>query len=356
MPNISPHQCLIWRRLSFLAAFILAAWSALGQYDPDWANHFRIGAMVGFNIKADFKLAGNLPINHPAGVYDDGYVHPPPPGTVDDTTSDWGYNYGSQFSGQALLMHSTTSFSPSSSTSASKNAPPLPGFDLAYGGNLWYWHRARIGWDFGFGLLPISLSANESAAGNASQSTFSFNTGPDTSVLLTPVHLPGGITQPPILPPGYQGTPNAGPLIHSTPTLVGTMGSPNATFTGSQTLDVMLYTLRLGPSVYWDFNSYLGMSVGVGPALGIVSGDLKYNETITTATAVQNDGKTSGTDLVYGWYANATLLCHLVKHGDIYISGQYMPLGNATISGQGRQGTLTLDGAVYVSAGVNWPF
>ena len=33
-----------------------------------------------------------------------------------------------------------------------------------------------------------------------------------------------------------------------------------------------------------------------------------------------------------------------------------MPLGNATISGQGREGTLKLNGQIYVSAGLNWPF
>ena len=49
----------------------------------------------------------------------------------------------------------------------------------------------------------------------------------------------------------------------------------------------MLYTLRLGPSVYWDLNEYLGLSAGAGPALGIVSGNLKYNETVTTSQSPQ---------------------------------------------------------------------
>lgn len=346
MVRILLHKSAPWRWLFCVAGFVVAACSAQGQYDPDWASHFRIGPMVGFNIKADFKVGGNLPINHLPGVYDDGYVHPPPLGTADDTTSNWGYNNSSQVSGQTLLMHNTTSFSSSSTTSANKSAPPLPGFDLAYGGNLWYWGRARIGWDFGFGLLPIKLSANESAPGNADQSTFSFNTGSDTSVLLV-----NGL-----LPPGYNGTPNAGPLIYSTPTLLGTTTSSNATLTGSQTLDVMLYTFRLGPSVYWDFNRYVGISVGAGPALGLVSGDLKFDEFIQTSTVAENKGQVGGTDLVYGWYANAMVMYHVRKNGDIYLSGQYMPLGTATISGQGHQGRLDLRGAAYISAGFNWPF
>ena len=48
----------------------------------DWTRHFRIGAMVGMNIKANFKTKGtfNISGNNPAKViYDDGYVR------VDDT-------------------------------------------------------------------------------------------------------------------------------------------------------------------------------------------------------------------------------------------------------------------------------
>ena len=346
MVRILLHKSAPWRWLFCMAGCVVAACSAQGQYDPDWASHFRIGPMVGFNIKADFSTVGNIPINHAAGVYDDGYVHPPPPGSADDVTSNWGYNNSTQVSGQTLLMHRTTSFSLYGSAGENKNAPPLPGFDLAYGGNLWYWGRARIGWDFGFGLLPINLSVNESELGNANQSTFSFNTGPDTSVLLA-----NGL-----LPPGYKGTPNPGPGIFSTPTQGNSAANPNATLTGSQSLDVMLYTFRLGPSVYWDFSRYVGMSVGAGPALGLVSGDLKFDEFIQTSTVAENKGQVNGTDLVYGWYANATVMYHVMKNGDIFLSGQYMPMGTATLSGQGRQGRLDLRGAAYISAGFNWPF
>jgi len=326
-----------------VAGLALFAWSARGQYDPDWARHFRIGAMVGLNIKADFKMSGMLQINRAPGVYDDGYVHPSQ--NANGYTANWGYDSPAQVTGNSLMMQETTSLTPTASTTTKADAAPLPGFDLGYGGNLWYWNRVRIGWDFGFGFLPINIAANEptSAAVNGSVFSFGIPSGPDG-----PVVLPTA--------PYHGGSSLVGPQILDTGVLAGLINGTPAKLTGSQTLDVMLYTLRLGPSIYWDFNRYLGMSVGVGPALGIVSGDLKYNETITTATVVQNEGKISKTDLVYGWYANATLLCHLVKHGDIYISGQYMPLGNATISGQGRQGTLKLNGAAYISAGVNWPF
>jgi hypothetical protein len=115
----------------------------------------------------------------------------------------------------------------------------------------------------------------------------------------------------------------------------------------------MLYTVRLGPSLYWDLNEDLGLSAGVGPAVGIVSGSLKYDETIATT---RYTGQVDATDVVYGGYVNATLMYHLEKNGDLYLGVQYMSLGDATISGGGREGRLNLNGQVYITAGINWAF
>ena len=57
-------------------------------------------------------------------------------------------------------MHQATSFSPTSGTSSESSDSAFVGFDMAYGGNLWDWGSAKIGWDFGFGLLPISITDN----------------------------------------------------------------------------------------------------------------------------------------------------------------------------------------------------
>ena len=119
----------------------------------------------------------------------------------------------------------------------------------------------------------------------------------------------------------------------------------------------MLYTLRLGPTFYWDLTEHLSMSLGAGPAVGIVSGDYKYDETITASgVSAHNSGRIGGTDLVYGGYVNATVLCHVVDNGDIYTGVQFMPMSNATISGGGRMGRLNLGGQLYFSVGINWPF
>lgn len=316
------------------------AYSAYAQYDPDWSRHFRVGALVGFNIKADFKMNGSFPVNpnRPAGVFNDGYVRTDQTGNGGGLTTYWGYDQASQLNGRTLTFQDTTSFSTTGNNAVSKDGGPLVGFDLAYGGNLWYWKRFRIGWDFGFGLLPISITANQSFSATVSQTDYNFDTG--------------GIQVPPA--PYRGGASGSGqPSIPAMPYSTNYSTAPGLTVSGSQTLDVTLYTFRLGPSLYWDFNEYLGMSVAAGPALGLVSGDLKYNETIN---GTPSKGRVSGTDLVFGGFVNATLMVHLVKNGDFFLGAQYMPMGNATISGGGREGTLKLGGQVYLSAGINWPF
>jgi len=306
--------------------------------DDDWTRHFRIGAMVGLNISANFSTKGTFNISKPAGVYDDGYVLPDNMGTAFNRTGNYGYKNASQLVGSSLTMQNTTSYTTSGSSQDSGSA--FPGFDMAYGGNLWDWGKARIGWDLGFGLLPISITDNRPMSASVNQTTYIFNTG--------------GIVVPSA--PYYGGFNRQGEsTIYYNPISSSTNTSPE-TITGSRTLDVMLYTVRLGPSVYWDLNEDFGLSAGAGPAVGIVSGSLKYNEIIPTSS-VPNKGQIDATDVVYGGYVNASLMYHVPgENGDLYLGVQYMSLGNATISGGGRQGRLNLGGQVYITAGINWPF
>lgn len=308
--------------------------------DDDWTRHFRIGAMVGFNISANFSTKGTFNINRPAGVYDDGYVRTDSSGNAFGQTGYWGYNNASQLSGSTLTMHNTSSYTTSGNSQDSGSV--FPGFDMAYGGELWDWGRARIGWDFGFGLLPISITDNSPMSASVVQSTYTFNTG---GIVVPGAPYQGGFNR------------NGEPTISVTPTSTTTTNISGGTVTGSRKLDVMLYTFRLGPSLYWDLNRSLGLSVSGGPTLGLVSGNYDYNEIISTGgPGIVNRGQVGGTDVVYGGYVNASLMYHVEENGDIYVGVQYMPLGDATIGGGGREGRLNLGGQIYISAGINWPF
>ncbi|HEX5398454.1 MAG TPA: hypothetical protein VFY06_05335 [Verrucomicrobiae bacterium] len=314
----------------------------------DWTRHFRIGALVGLNLSADFHQNGlfNISGNNAAnGIYDDGYVRPDQNGDP-NYTSYWGYdNRSLQYNAasQTLQMHSATSYSAANSGSADGGA--FPGFELAYGGNLWYWKHARVGWDFGFGLLPVDIKENFNTPAMVTQSTYTFSTA-----TLGSVGFPTASS--------YQGgSSGIGPVLSTAYTNSSSVTS--GTVSGSQELDVMLYTFRLGPSFYWDLTKHVGMSLGAGPAFGIVSGNYKYNESIAVGSVnSHNSGKIGGTDFVYGGYVNGTVMYHVQANGnaDIFVSAQYMPMSDATIGNGSGEGRLKLGGQLYISAGINWPF
>jgi hypothetical protein len=347
-----------------LACFAGFAWAAAAQTtnepgwesyfrlhkvtaDDDWTRHFRVGAAVGLNISASFNEHGlfNLSGNNVAnGIYDDGYVREDQTGNAGGYTSYWGYNNASQYNAaaQTLSMHSTTSYS---TTGGSKDdGSPFLGFDMAYGDNLWYWRHIRIGWELGFDLLPITITDNQPMSAMVSQSIYTFNTG--------------GIVVPSA---PYQGGPGGqGPLLPGTPALSPGQTFSAGTVTGTRKLDVMLYSVKLGPSFYWDWSDHLGMSLGAGPAVGVVSVDYNYDEIVTTASSsAHNVGGFGTTDVVFGGYVSAMLMYHFQDNGrnaDIFVGAQYMPMGDATISDSGREGCLNLGGQAYVCIGMNWPF
>ena len=312
--------------------------------DDDWTRHFRIGSLVGMNIKANFKMTGQFDIsgNNPAaGIYDDGYVHVDNTGDPDGTTTYWGYDSANQISGSTLLMHSASSFS--TTGNASGQDAPYVGFDLAYGDTYWYWAGAKIGWEFGFDLLPIYITDNQPMAATVNRSIYSFDTG--------------GI----VLPNApYSGGPSGGgaPTISDTPNPVIGTDTINGIVTGRRALDVMLYSFRLGPSFYWNLGQYFGFYAGGGPAIGLVSGKLDYDETILLddGTSAHNVGHINATKLTYGGYVNATFVFHATDGGDFYLGAQFMPMQDVSISGAGREGKLNLSGQVYFTAGINWPF
>jgi len=311
----------------------------------DWTRHFHIGAVVGMNISADFSMKGTFDIAGnaaAAGNYSDGYVHPG--NNAFGQTGSWGYNNASQYNPTggsdgmgSLAMHSVTSFT--AGGSSHEDGGPFPGFDMAYGDNLWYWKHARVGWELGFSLLPVTIKNNVSTAATVNQSTYTFDTG---GIVLPQAPYQGGF--------GGQG-----PTISDNPAITQSVSS--GTVAGSQELDVMVYALRLGPSFYWDLDEYLGFAFGAGPAVGLVSGNYKFNETVSAGgISSPNHGEFSSTKLTYGGYVNGTLLYHVINDADFYLSAQYMPMGSTTFNDGGREGKLNLGGQVYISLGISWPF
>ncbi|HEX3857275.1 MAG TPA: hypothetical protein VHY30_08275 [Verrucomicrobiae bacterium] len=316
----------------------------------DWTRHFRIGAMVGMNISANFSEKGTFNIsdkNLANGIYNDGYVRVDSSGNAFGQTSYWGYNNANQYNpagNGTISMHSVTSYTLTGADSSKENGGAFPGFEMAYGDNLWYWKHARVGWELGVDILPISIKNTSSMTATVNQSTYTFDAG---GIVVPTAPYQGGFNR--------QG---GEPTISDNRSQPSETQLQNQTVIGTRTLNVMLYTVRLGPSFYWDLTEDFGMSLGAGPAIGIASERLDYNETITLTdgSISHNKGSINGTDVVFGGYVNGVLTYHVLDNADIYLGAQYMPLGNASLNGGGRQAELKLGGQINVSIGVNWPF
>lgn len=328
----------------------------LTQPDQDekiWPRHFRVGALVGFNFKANFSMNGTFKFsqNSPgtAGIggvdriYDDGYVKVDANGPASTDTWNWGYQNSNQYSNstQRLYFHAADTYTASGNAAVTSDAEV--GFELTYGGHLTRWDKALVGWEFGFGYLPINIEDNRAITGvSATRIAHSF----DASGIVVPDAPYNG---------NYNGP---GGLIGNIAQAEPGDSYNNRTLTGSRTLDVTLYSFRLGPTFHWELHPQVAVAFSGGPALGLLSGELRFNEAVSFpdgSTAV-NIGSHSSTEITYGGYLSAAVMYHAEKNGDFYIGLQYMPMRSATFEGASRSARLDLTGALYISAGINWPF
>jgi len=311
----------------------------------DWTRHFHIGALLGLNIGGSFHMNGNFGVsgNDPSkGIFDNGYVRTDQTGNAGGLTSFWGYNSASQYnaSAQTLTMNAVTGYHATESANADSGLSA--GFDLAYGDNIWYWKHARVGWELGFDLLPVSIHDTKPLSATFSQSTYVFSTGG--------LILPGA--------PYQGGSSGVGPLLPTAFTTNSTSGS-STTATGSRSLDVLVYSIRFGPSFEWDLGSHVGMSLSAGPVFGVVSGEYSFDENIdvgNTGAVAHNHGSFDSVGLQYGGYFNATFMYHVTPSADIFLGAQYTSMNDYSISAPGRSANLDLSGQVYITAGISWPF
>jgi hypothetical protein len=116
--------------------------------------------------------------------------------------------------------------------------------------------------------------------------------------------------------------------------------------------------MRLGPTLYWDLGRRWGVSASAGPAVGLVSGDYRFDETgqLGNGETAHNTGKFGKTDVVFGGYANGLALFRLEKGGDLFAGVQFMSMTGSTFSNGGREAKLNLGSSIAFTFGINWPF
>jgi hypothetical protein len=315
-----------------------------------YEKFFRLGVLAGFNLDAEFSVTPNFNISRSqpgaAGVpgadhfYDDGYVRVDQTGNAQGYTSFWGYNSPDQVIGDTLTLHSSQSFA-AEAGAASNGDGSAAGVEMVYGGLPWRHNDARIGWEFGFGWLPVSIDANHALAGEVSRTVHRFNTG--------------GIIMP--TAPYSGGDSGIGPTIRDVAEALPN-DSAAASLTGEQTLDTDLFLFRIGPVINWDLSRRAALSVSAGGAVGFLTGDLKFRDTLAIedgGTAL-NTGKVDDSDVAFGGFITTTFTYRVEEHGDLYLSLQYLPMSSFAIEGGGRRAELDMLGSVFISAGINWPF
>jgi hypothetical protein len=325
--------------LSILAVMATSAHAE----NTNWFGHIRAGPMVGLNISAKFSTAGrfNLAENLPAGTFNDGYVRTDQTGNSGGLTSNWGYQNASQVdtASHSLLMHQATTYSVSTSGNASDE--PYLGAEIADGGTLWCWDQVQIGWELGCGILPISINHQQSFTANVNRNSYSFNTG---SIVV------------PTAP--YNGGPSGiGPLISATGTQLASDTFVGA-FRDNQNLQATMVAFKLGPTFFWDLSHVVGLQAGAGPAVAILPGGLKFDDSVQLPDGSMpvTSGRMNSTPVTFGGYVNLVATFHVAKNVDFYLGGQYMPMDSAKFGGNGREAELKLTGQVNFMAGLNWPF
>ncbi|MBL9171656.1 MAG: hypothetical protein JNN07_28260 [Verrucomicrobiales bacterium] len=339
-----------------LAALCIGTPPAMAQITEDWSRHFRLGAQVALNLKADFKIGGQFGVSgsNPGSVgtrgqeriFDDGYVRVDDTGNAGGYTTEWGYENPAQYdaANNRLLMHSTESFA-TQDNEITRDGGPQVGLDLAYGTELLLWGRTLIGWDFGFSYLPINIEDNRPLQATLSRRQYWFSTD--------------GITFFPDAP--YQGgTGGTGPAIDDLAQDGGLEAPISGIIRGTRELDLTLYNFRLGPTFYWDLGRRWSLQSSLGVAMGLITGDYAFNERATTSNGgtALNSGSIGTTDVVFGGYANTTLLWHTSQRADLFVGAQFMTLGDSQVREEqgGRAARLEMGRGIYLSAGVNWAF
>ena len=324
----------------------------------DWTKHFRVGLQLGLNIDAEFSMgeSARLSASRPGGTgfredhfYDNGFVR------VDDTgnaevdgvprTTVWGYDSASQIVGDTLEFHSAQSFSPIDSGSTEAEEAPYLGLEAVYGMHLFQRGRTVVGWEVGYGLLALDMSDSRTLFG-------------DIGALID-VYPVGDVSLPDA---PYRGGASGGEQV-SIPGGPGDDGRFEDVFegriSGTRELDMYMHNFRVGPTFHWELSPRWAAQASAGAAVGIVSGDYRYDEQVTnlgTTTSFRNSDRFSQTEVVYGGYLNGVVMYHVQEHADIYAGLQFMSLSDAEFEKDGRRAKIKLGAAVSFLLGVNWPF
>jgi hypothetical protein len=318
-------------------------------------NTLSLSYRMGLNLSVNFKQLGgferignpgpNTGANFDRTYEQGGYNRVDSSDNAGGLTWFWGYGNAGAVEGDALLLQSSTS--PADLEVEGEDEAIQHGFELSYGRRLLSGKYGKLGAEFGFSYMPLSVSDDSTLNGTVYRITDRYE-------------LSGVI--PPVAP--YTGTyEGPGPLIDSSPTRSRAILEEEATVYGKRSLEADVFIFRLGPRYDFPIKGKLYGSLFVGLTLAYANFELGYSETVVIGSVgSQTRGASdSESDFLVGGYAGGALSYTVMKNTDVFVGAYFQSAGKAVTDSGGagyveKEGVLDMRQSVVVSFGVSYSF
>jgi len=322
-------------------------------------NRITLSARIGFNISARFGHRLNL--DGARYTYLDGYVLPDstgdfdPTGTFPGITQNWGYDNsarqrdGSPAVGGFPTVAMTRLASGGDPASKSFDNDPSIGAEVVYARRLLERDRWHFGVEGAANYANVNIHQSSTTSENGVQDLYQYFTGtvlPDS---------PTANGEP------YQGRFDAGSGGPQTALISDSVAASAAvpvSVAEKRKFDADVWGFRVGPYVEYQLGRRWALDAGAGLAVAIVNGDASWSETLTVngVTDPTHSGKSSDSDVMFGWYVGANILFHINERWDLNAGVQYQDVGKYHQNAGVREAELDLSKSLFVTAGVSWRF
>ena len=316
-------------------------------HDGPRRNQISFGYRLGMNSSVEFKGFAAAP-KLPSGIFDDGYVLDSsrqtagPNSSPDGRTWNWGYDNPAQVQGDTLLL--THSY-PQAGTDSHKLDDLVSGFELTYSLEL---YRGGSDESFHFGM---EAAFNYSALSIKSTWAHSMNTVRDTTA-----YQLGGVVPPydPLTGQTYQGNYGGpGPTIplNGTPSQSTIPNGPP--MTTYRELVANTYGLRLGPYFESPLYKKLSGTVGMGLAIGLADGELRYADTVQSLPL---SGTATDFSALVGWYFGGGLSYKWSDSWSLFYNAQYQWLPDYTLTAGPTEARINAGNGLFQTIGIRYSF
>lgn len=315
-------------------------------------NRFGLRYTMGLNVPLSFKnlggypalSAGRLTLDGDRYNYDNGYVLTDSSGNAMGYTRYWGYDSASQAGGNNTVVMQRSS-SLATATSGDHYDAPMSGVELTYNRELLDKKSWRGGLEgaFGYTYMSVHDSGNRTTSVTRVNDTYS---------------LPGST----VPPAGFAGRKDvsigSGPVVGASPSGSTTDTDQKAYISGTRDFSADLFNFRVGPYIEIPLSKSISFTLSGGFALMFVNSEFSYNETVDIpgVGTVHHQASGSGTGWLPGGYVAGNFSVALSDAWSFVAGAQFEDVGRYTQTLDGKQATLDLSRAIFVTVGLTYSF